>query len=139
MLGIWCGSDAEWEAFKASLNGVDKLERIYSGSHISVTFMDLTIEIDAASNEIRTKIYQKPKNLNLHIPATSDHPEACFQGTAMGNVIRYWKQNSSSYDFGKLLAQFAEQLWWRGHEARKVTECIEKVTRYIDEESLCKI
>jgi hypothetical protein len=81
MLGIWCGSNADWEIFKASLNGFGKLEWICSESLTSVTFQELTITIDAASNEIHTKMYQNPKNLHLYTPATSTYPEACFQGT----------------------------------------------------------
>jgi hypothetical protein len=51
----------------------------------------------------------------------------------MGNVIRYWKQNTNITDFGQLLTQFAERLCRRGHETRTVTEGIEKATKYIDE------
>jgi hypothetical protein len=133
MLGIWCGSDAEWAIFKTSLNGFGKLEWVCSERLTSITFLDLTITIDAVSREIHTKTYQKPKNLHLYIPATSDHPEACFQGTVMGNVIRYWKQNTSIKDFRKLLTQFAERLCCHCHETPKVTEGIEKATKYIDE------
>jgi hypothetical protein len=133
MLGIWCGSDAKWAIFKASLNCFGKLEWICSERLTSVMFLDLTITIDAASREIHTKTYQKPKKLHLYIPVTSAHPEACFQGTVMGNVIRYWKQNTSIKDSRKLLAQFSERLYRRGHETRKVTEWIEKATKYIDE------
>jgi hypothetical protein len=78
MLGIWCGSYADWEIFKASLNGFGKLDWICSERLTSVTFLDLTITINAALNKIHTKTYQKPKNLHLYIPATSTHPEACF-------------------------------------------------------------
>jgi hypothetical protein len=52
MLGIWCGSDAEWVIFKASLNGFGKLKWICSECSermTSVTFLDLTITIDASS------------------------------------------------------------------------------------------
>jgi hypothetical protein len=76
------------------------------------------------------------KILHLYIPTTSAHPEAYFQGTVMGNAIRYWKQNSSIKDFGKLLAQFAERLCRRGRETQKVTEGIEEATNYIDESLL---
>jgi hypothetical protein len=51
----------------------------------------------------------------------------------MGNVIHYWKQNTSIKDFVKLLAQFAKQLCRRGHETQKVIEGIEKARKYIDE------
>jgi hypothetical protein len=133
MLGIWCGSDADWVIFKASLNGFGRLKWICSERMTSVTFLDLAITIDATSREIHTKTYQKPKNLHLYIPAASVHPEACFQGTVMGNVIRYWKQNTNITDFGQLITQFAERLCRRGHETRTVTEGIEKATKYIDE------
>jgi hypothetical protein len=51
----------------------------------------------------------------------------------MGKVILYWKQNTGIKDFRKLLAQFAERICRRGHETQKVTEGIEKATKYIDE------
>jgi hypothetical protein len=129
MLGIWCGSDADWVIFKASLNGFGRLKWICSERMTSVTFLDLTITINTTSREIHTKTYQKPKKLHLYIPAESAHPEACFQGTVMGNVIRYWKQNTNITDFGQLITQFAEHLCRRGHETRTVTEGIEKATK----------
>jgi hypothetical protein len=54
----------------------------------------------------------------------------------MGSVIRYWKQNSSIKDFGKLLTQFVERLCRRSYETQKVSEGIEKATQYIDESFL---
>jgi hypothetical protein len=56
----------------------------------------------------------------------------------MGNVICYWKQNTSIRDFGQLLTQLAERICRRGHETRKVTEEIEKATKYIDEGPLSR-
>jgi hypothetical protein len=47
MLGIWCSSDAEWAIFKASLNDFGKLDWICSERLTSVTFLNLTITIDA--------------------------------------------------------------------------------------------
>jgi hypothetical protein len=72
MLGIWCGSDAEWVIFKASLNGFGKLKWICSECMTSVAFLDLTITIDATSREIHTKTYKNPKTFTyislLHLP-----------------------------------------------------------------------
>jgi hypothetical protein len=137
MRGIWCGTDKEWELFKASCDGFCKLKWFTSDRAPQLTFMDLTITIDPSSHNITTKTYQKPQNLHLCIPSTSAHPEACFQGTIMGNVIRYWKQNSSSQDFGKLLKQFAERLSRRGHAVKEVMYGIEKVTKYVDAPCFC--
>jgi hypothetical protein len=131
MLGIWCGSDADWIIFKASLNGFGRLKWICSKRMTSITFLDLTVTINATSKTIHTKTYQKPKNLHLYIPAASAHPAARFQ--VMGNVIRYWKQNTNITDYGQLITQFAERLCRLGHETRTVSEGIEKATKYIDE------
>jgi hypothetical protein len=76
MPGIWCGSDADWIIFKTSINGFGRLKWICSECVTLVTFLDLTITIDATSKTIHTKTYQKLKNLHLYIPATSAHPEA---------------------------------------------------------------
>jgi ribosomal protein L44E len=56
----------------------------------------------------------------------------------MGNVIRYWKQNSSPTYFGALLKQFAYRLSRRGHEKRAVMHGIEKATKYVDENLTCR-
>jgi hypothetical protein len=104
-----------------------------------VTFPDLTITIDPSSHHITTKTYQKPQKLHLYIPSTLEHPEACFQGTIMGNVIRYWKKNSSPEDFGALLKHFAERLSRRGREMKAVVHGIEKAIKYVDDVLTCKI
>jgi hypothetical protein len=56
----------------------------------------------------------------------------------MGNVICYWKKNTSIKDFMQLLFQFAEHICRRGHETQRVTEGIEKATTYIDEDLLSR-
>jgi hypothetical protein len=126
MLGIWCGTDDKWEIFKASLDGFEKLKWITSDRASQVTFLDLTITIDPSSRHITTQIYQQPQNLHLYTPSTSAHPEACFQGTLTGNIIRYWKQNSSPKKIGALLKQFADRLSCRGHGVKAVVHGIEK-------------
>jgi ribosomal protein L44E len=105
---------------------------------LQVTFLDLTITIDPSSRYITTKTCQKPQSLNLYIPSTSEHPDACLQGTLMVNVIRYWKQNSSPTEFGALLKQFTGRLSRRGHEKRAVMHGIDKATKYVDDNLTCR-
>jgi hypothetical protein len=56
----------------------------------------------------------------------------------MGNVIRYWTQNSSPTDSGTLLKQFTDRLSHCGHEVKAVVHGIEKATKYVDESLTCK-
>jgi hypothetical protein len=76
---------------------------------------------------------QKPPPLHIRHIA---QPETCFQGTVVGNFIRYWNQNISIKEYGTLLDKFTERLFLRGHEDQKVTSGIEKATKYIDDESI---
>jgi hypothetical protein len=138
MLGIWCGTDDEWELFKASLDGFGKLKRITSDRASQVTFLDLTITIDPLSRHITTKHTKNHKKNYLYILSTSTHPEACFQGTIMGNIIGYWKQNSSPEAFGALPKQFTDRLSRRGCEVKAFMHGIEKATQYVDENLTCK-
>jgi hypothetical protein len=61
MLGIWCGTDDEWELFKSSLDGFGKLKWITSDRASQMTFLDLTITTDSSSRHITTKTYQNRK------------------------------------------------------------------------------
>jgi hypothetical protein len=74
MLGIWCGLDEELEVSKSSLNGFGKLEWICIERLTSVTFLDLTIKIDASSNKIKTKPIR-----SLNISTCTYHPSPLTQ------------------------------------------------------------
>jgi hypothetical protein len=50
----------------------------------------------------------------------------------MGNVLRYWKQNSSPKGFEILFNQFADRLSRSGHVMKKATDRIETDTTYVD-------
>jgi hypothetical protein len=133
MIGICCGSDEESGLFKATFDGFGKLKWISSDRASQVILFDLTISIGPMSRNINTKTYQKSQNLHLYIPAASAHPGSCFQGTTMGNVIRYGKQNSSPEDFGMLLKQFVDRLSCRGRVMKNVVGGIDTATKYMDE------
>ena len=72
-LGIWVGSESEFENFKADLNTHGSLTWITSDLQTSVDFLDITISLDD-NGGLRFKTYQKAFNLYLYIPPSSAHP-----------------------------------------------------------------
>ena len=95
-IGVWVPTttagdvDAEWEAFKADLNGLSMLDWDVSKLVKSVDFLDLTITIND-NGHVEFKTYQKELNLYLYIPPSSAHPPGCFQGLIIGNLQTYWQ------------------------------------------------
>ena len=95
-LGIWVGSESEFESFMADLNTHGLLTWITSGLQTSVDFLDRTVSLDL-NGGLRFKTCQKALNLYLYIPPSSaTPPEYCralysviFDAT--GNRTPHWK------------------------------------------------
>jgi hypothetical protein len=79
----------------------------------STTFLDLTIQI--VDQKIQTSTFQKELNLYLYIPPISAHPTSCFKGLIVGELLRYWNQNSSQQDFINITNTFISRLLQQSH------------------------
>jgi hypothetical protein len=55
-------------------------------------------------------------NLHLYIRGGSAHPEGTLKGTSIGNLQRYWKQNTKEEAFVHIASKVATPLTNRGHE-----------------------
>jgi len=96
--GIWIPSATDnlqaWESFKKSLNNWVKLEWLIEEPSQATNFLDLTLHI--SNSKIETKMFQKPMNLYLYIPAGLAHPPSCLKGLIIGETQRYGLQKSMS-------------------------------------------
>ena len=43
-------------------------------SPIAITFLDMTVAVDALARTLMVRLYQKPMNAYLYIPYSSEHP-----------------------------------------------------------------
>lgn len=122
-IGIWVplddGNDAtEWENFKNELNNFGKLEWECTKLSESVDFLDLTITI--VNGKIEFKTYQKPLNLYQYIPPQSAHPPGMLKGLIIGNVGRYYIQNTHLEDYKSIVLAFYHRLRDRGYTHEKL-------------------
>jgi hypothetical protein len=131
IIGIWIDSSHNsWENFKTQLNGFGTLQWNIEDLTSSTTFLDLTITIK--DQKIHTTTFQKDLNLYLFIPPISAHPTSCFKGLIVGELLRYWNQNSSSEDFINITNNFILHLLQRGHLLKDVIPILQSVASTID-------
>jgi hypothetical protein len=109
IFGIWIptagNNQTNWQRFVAELAKGGKLKWKVETPSLHTVFLDLNIRIQ--NNKIITSTYQKNMNLYLYIPPLSAHPPSCFKGLIVGEIRRYWLQNSSE-DFKTILVKFIE-------------------------------
>ena len=85
----------------------------------TVNFLDLTITINE-EGFLFTKTYQKPMNLYLYRPPTSNQPASILNGMIYSTLHRYLWQNSRQSDFMRVALKFMMDLERRGHQTSKL-------------------
>jgi hypothetical protein len=109
IFGVWLPTNnSDWSSFKTLLDQFGTLRWNIEELTNSMTFLDLQLTIEG--NLIKTKTFQKPMNLYSYIPPISAHPLGCFKGLIMGELLRYWRQNSDSKDFIEITSLFFQCL-----------------------------
>ena len=73
-------------------------------------------------------------NLYLYIPPLSAHPKSCFNGHGLiiGEILRYWHQNSNKNDFINITSLFIQRLAQRGHKVPDIIPILNKAVAIID-------
>ena len=131
-LGIWLGeADAEWDSFINEVDNFGKLRWTNTGLVTEVDFLDLTIQIDDHRN-VRTKTFCKPMNLFLYIPPRSAHPPGVLCSTILGNLSRFYQQNSSVNDFVRVTKAFVHHLERRGHSRETLLPLFREAAQRLD-------
>lgn len=102
----------------------------------SIDFLDLTIfkgERWEREGILDVKLFEKPTNRFLYIPATSCHPAAAKKGWITTELIRMVRNNSSENLFNQKKEEFRERLQKRGFTPALISQAFEKI-RYQDRE-----
>ena len=134
MIGIWIGPATEWSDFNSTLDEFGSLTWDVSNLATNAIFLDLNIRIDPETRRIATKTYQKPMNLFLYIPPTSAHTPGVLKSTILGNLRRFWCQNTNRQDYVQVAKQFADRLVARGHDPTNIRNLSMEAAAVIDSE-----
>ena len=113
IFGIWIDTDVHnFDTFKSSLP-YGNLTWKTTPLDTWCDFLDVTITIES-SRFLSIKTFQKMMNLYLYLPRDSAHPPGALKGLIVGNLLRYWKQNTYIEDYIYITTLFLHRLIARG-------------------------
>ena len=81
---------------------------------VSVPFLDLWLEFDS-DGYLTHKLYKKPLNHSLYLPADSNHPEACLQGWIRTEKHQIEQRNTDRFQAKEDLKKFRSRLMNKGY------------------------
>jgi hypothetical protein len=105
------------------MNQFGKLRWECSGKKTTINFLDLTLTIDN-KGFINSKIYEKPDNLYLYLPAASSHPYSMLKSLIHGMVHRTIRLTTQRNDQAIELQNLVRRLMARGYQQQLLTSII---------------
>ena len=125
------------------LNQASNLSLTHDISSETATYLDITVYKGTRFKEDRTldlKVYFKPTNKLLYLPARSHHPGTMKTGIVTGEAIRTLRNTSDKTEWLKAMAHIFKGLLQRGYDPLKIKQKWSKIKfedreRYIFEET----
>ena len=121
IFGIWIphpdpSIDAQlWTQFQHDLNNWHGLQWVVSCRSNNVIFLDLHLEL--RHRTIFSKLYEKPMNLHLYLPARSAHPPGVLHGLIAGHIYRAFCLCTDPSDAHASVSKLFQHLLARGYYA----------------------
>jgi hypothetical protein len=115
------------------MNIFGKLRWEFTTRKMTANFLDLTITIDNNGN-IQTRLYEKPENLYLYLPATSAHPFSTLKGLIHGMVYRTIRLTSDKATQTIELQNLVRRLKARGYKQSFLVDIINNTYQRIANE-----
>jgi hypothetical protein len=137
VIGIWTpqsiNDDFRWRSFQHDMNTFGRLRWEFSARNLIANYLDLTITINK-NGRINTRLYEKPENLYLYLPANSAHPFSTIKGLIHGMVYRTIRLTSNTTDQSTDLQNLVRRLTARGYKKSFLVDIINKTYTSINKE-----
>ena len=88
-------------------------------------FLDLFLSI-LPSRRVHWKMFEKPMNLYLYVPASSNHPASAFKSLQIGGLIRCERRNRLASDCSASVRSFRRRLKDRGFDLARFDRLVER-------------
>jgi hypothetical protein len=119
-----------FQEFLADMNTFGKLKWKSSNRARTVNFLDLQITIHN-NGTISTRLYEKPENLYLYLPASSCHPYSILKGLIHGMVYRTIRLTSDKAVQSIELQNLVRRLSARGYQQSLLVDIINQTYTHI--------
>lgn len=125
------------ERIKKGLLAASNLNLTFDISEISAVYLDLTVYKGRrfiAEKKVDLKVYFKPTNKMLYLPARSHHPSSMKSGIVRGEAIRALRNTSDKGDWLQALQHIFKGLMARGYPPETIKSAWRKI-RFKERES----
>jgi hypothetical protein len=137
VIGIWIprttNDEIRWHTYQQEMNNFGRLRWELSQRLVTINFLDLTLNINH-QGIISTKLFEKPENLYLYLPAQSAHPFSNLKGLIHGMVYRTIRLTSNKTDQAVELQNIVRQLVARGYNQSFLVKVINQTYCRINNE-----
>jgi hypothetical protein len=137
VFGIWTpatlNDDYRWKSFQHDMNNHGKLKWEFTDRVMKINFLDIEIAIDT-NGKFTTKLYEKPENLYLYLPANTNHPANCLKGLVHGMVFRTLRLTSCPKQQQQEMQNLSRRLLARGYSQTLIVNTINKAYHKITQQ-----
>jgi hypothetical protein len=136
VFGVWVplndeATDAQqWLSFQEDSNTFGKLRWEFTHRTLTTIFLDLTITI-TNQGYFHTTLYEKPENMYLYLPASSNHPPGILKGLIFGMIYRTIRLSSDNSQHKTDINNLLLRLLARGYDEKLLIQLINKAYRDI--------
>lgn len=122
---IWTHTEEELLRFIDNYNTVHpNIEFSHTYSQTEINFLDVTVAIEG--NELTTKLYRKPTDLQQYLHYGSDHPRHCKNGIPYSQAHRYKRICKNETDFDDSARNLKKVLEEQKYPPRIIDDAIQK-------------
>jgi hypothetical protein len=130
IFAIWVPTDdtndqQRWTSFQHDINLFGKLRWEFTERATTTIFLDLTISI-TNQGYFHTTLYEKPENLYLYLPASSNHPPGVLKGLVFGMIYRTLRLSSDTRQHQNDINNLLLRLLARGYDQKLLIKLINK-------------
>lgn len=125
LLVLWDGSSIDLLDLANTWHPSLRFEQSGIGN---VTFLDVQLCIED-DRSVSWALFNKPQNLHLYVPASSNHPSCTFKSLQLGGFLRIHRRNRFAADLNKNLVAFKQRLKDRGFSVSEFDSLIRRYQR----------
>ena len=112
LLLLWAG---DVQSLVEKAEGWHPSLKFQVSGEMEVPFLDFHLSI-LPNRRVHWKLFEKPQNLYLYVPAFSNHPASTFASLQLGGAIRCERRNRLSSDYAASIRSFKRRLKDRGFD-----------------------
>ena len=133
LLLLWAG---DVQSLVEKAEGWHPSLKFQVSGEMEVPFLDFHLST-LPNRLVHWKLFEKPQNLYLYVPAFSNHPASTFASLQLGGAIRCERRNRLFSDYAASIRSFRRRLKDRGFDLAGFDRYFSSLQSKADEKACC--